>query len=369
LSINPIIRAYQAGDEKGITELLLKVFQNWPPFDLPVSVLDHWKWKYLENPYGSSITVALDGNQIIGCDHSYFQRIKMGNEVYLCGTGADVAVDSTYRSKGIFNQMRKLKTSNTQKIGVKYQLDSTTNPILIKSNIREGFPPFPFEVIDFYKIYDVDHLIRNRPIQNPILLKYGFLSLSLLNEIKNKLYIMASKSKVNFNEIEFKEIQLFPDEMSIFWNNVKEQYNFINEINTNYLNWRYCNINGGKYIIYLAIKNNDILGYIVLRINKINKMEYVGYIIDLITLSNLTNLADRLIGKAIEYFEKEKINIITYVGLRNSQYNKYLRNYNFIGFKPIKFVFKFFPNMETINMLKNSKNTQIQLNAGFLDTI
>ncbi len=268
--------------------------------------------------------------------------------------------------------MRELKFINEQKEGVKYQLDTSTNPILIKQNISRGYPIFSHDVINYYKIKDVDSLIKNRTIKNSFILKYGFIGSKALNSVKKKFDHLYLKNSLedNYLDIKLKKIDLFSEEIHEFWDKIKNQYNFIIEINKDYLNWRYCNFNGGNYTVWLAIKENVILGYIVLRINKYNENQYIGYIIDLLTLPNFMDIADHLINNAVKYFEKEDVDTVTYWGLKNNQYEKYLRKYDFIPrMTPTKLFFKFFADVREVDRINRSLKNQIHLNSGNVDTI
>ena len=44
------IRFYRPGDEKEIVPLLVLGFHGWPHIDLACSPLEHWRWKYIDNP-------------------------------------------------------------------------------------------------------------------------------------------------------------------------------------------------------------------------------------------------------------------------------------------------------------------------------
>ena len=45
------VRPYREGDENNIVTLLDQVFIGLPHFDTKCSLLDHWKWKYVEAHY------------------------------------------------------------------------------------------------------------------------------------------------------------------------------------------------------------------------------------------------------------------------------------------------------------------------------
>jgi hypothetical protein len=49
------VRLYEPGDEEGIIEVLKTSYNEWRDAESP---LDHWKWKYLDNPLGSIFFVV-----------------------------------------------------------------------------------------------------------------------------------------------------------------------------------------------------------------------------------------------------------------------------------------------------------------------
>jgi hypothetical protein len=78
-----VVRPYREGDEEGITELLVHVFEGWPKFDLNCTPIAHWKWKHQENPIGKSVViVAESGEEIVGCLHAISLRMKIGDNIY-----------------------------------------------------------------------------------------------------------------------------------------------------------------------------------------------------------------------------------------------------------------------------------------------
>ena len=103
-------RSYLLGDEVRIVKLLQSVFDGWPRLDLEYSPLDYWRWKFRDNPHGmSSITLAESGDEIVGCHHTMPVRIKIGEEVFLCTSGADLALHPNYRRRGYQKAMPRVK--------------------------------------------------------------------------------------------------------------------------------------------------------------------------------------------------------------------------------------------------------------------
>src|SRR3990170_7090288 len=132
------VRPYRPGEDADIVELLQIAFNGWPKFDLACSSLDHWRWKYLDNPLNGSVTVALMNGRVVGCDHSTFRRIKFGGKVYLCDYGGDTAVHPDSRGKGVHKKMLEVNRKQRIDAGVHFSYFVTGNPILIKSYSKDS---------------------------------------------------------------------------------------------------------------------------------------------------------------------------------------------------------------------------------------
>jgi hypothetical protein len=52
------VRHYHPGDEESIVGLLETTFRRWPNFSLDCEPIDHWKWKYLDNPFKVNSTIV-----------------------------------------------------------------------------------------------------------------------------------------------------------------------------------------------------------------------------------------------------------------------------------------------------------------------
>jgi hypothetical protein len=103
-----IIRPYRHGDEEEINQLLDTVFKGWPHFYLNCSPLDHWRWKFEENPLKKiSIAVSESDDSIIGCAHLTLQNIKIGSKNLLCFQTVDTVVHPDFRRMGLFARARK----------------------------------------------------------------------------------------------------------------------------------------------------------------------------------------------------------------------------------------------------------------------
>lgn len=324
-----IIRLYQPGDEEGIVHLLESVFNGWPHFDLSCSPLEHWRWKYQDNPLKlKAVALCVSDNEIIGCDHGYYVNLKMGKKIRLCQQGADSAIHKDLRGKGVYSRVNAEKNELMYKLNTDCTYWATNVPVLKKMQKNREYPSFPQPVIFMVRIQDVSlHLKMNTNISNPWLKDIGFNIVKMINRARTKL----SSSTIYSKDYSIYQIKKFDNRINTFWDNIKEYYNFIVERNKDYLNWRYCDIRGGNYIVKQIEAEDNILGYSVLRVNRYRKEYPEGYIVDLITLPQRPDIVNILIEDAIKYFNNKSINIIYSWIIKKHPYEGMFNNYAFIN--------------------------------------
>ena len=359
---------YRPGDEEEIVQLLELVFNGWPQFDLNCTPLDHWRWKYLDNPLRLNILYSASfDNKIIGCTHTIPQRVKVGDKIFLSGTGADVAVHPDFRRRGIHNKIVDSKLDFEAKIGIKFHYGISNNPILIKRNMRRGFPLFPHDVSSFIRIYDVDLHLRMIPTKYAWIKKYGYQLLKIYNKLRNALRSYSSSD----HDFHISVILNFDDRINTFWNKIKDNYSLIVERKQNYLNWRYCDPRGGDYTVIQAEKDGHVLGYGVLRINMYRGEYPVGHIVDLLTIPERLDVAGALVEHAVIYFDKKDINTIQCLSIKNHPYERILNRYGFINSrKKLNIFYQYYEGIsENLKQVEKSSENKIHFAIGDYDAI
>jgi hypothetical protein len=321
------IRPYESGDEERIVGLLETVFNGWPSFDLGCGPLDHWRWKYLDNPLQKiAICVAEKGEEIVGCAHNVQQRVKIGGGLHLLPFGADAAVHPEYRKRGLHTRMGELKTEMGRRQGALPHYSVSANPVLIGRNLRRSRPRIAQPVSIFVKIKDVNRHIRMIPPEDSLLKKYGYLTLEKLNRLKNYARPEGRSSR----DIEIRTIKSFDERIDTFWQEVSRSYDFIVERDRSRLNWRYCDHRAGPYLVRQAEEGGRVLGYSVLRVNRSREEYAVGFIVDLLTLEGAPDAAHALLGDAVDYFDRNEVNVVTGLIPKNSPDVKALRRHGFL---------------------------------------
>lgn len=362
------IRPYRSGDEGEIVELLQKVFDDWPHFDLECTSLDHWRWKYQDNPFkGNFIVVGVDNDKIIGFEHSFPINIKVGDRVLLCTYAGDTGVHPDFRVRGVWKNLLKMNTGMRENAGVKYNYLVTRNPILIDQFMRsKDFHLFPWPIANLVRIKDINEQLRAMPVKNAWFIKLGFHVSKLFNQIIN--FRIDSESKLE--DVTISEINIFDDRIDDFWKEVSDHYDFIVERRKNYLNWRYCDKRGGDFIVLQAECGGQVLGYTSLRINNYRKNYAIGYILDLLTLPGRLDVADALVAEAIGFFDRKDINIVNCQMIKGCPYERVLNRYGFLNSRiNIKLFFNPLGEEDILDKLDKITSDKVYISWGDQDAL
>lgn len=362
------VRPYKHGDEEGIVQLLQLSFSGWPRFDLNCTSLDHWKWKYLENPYRDNyIGLGLLKKKIIGVDHAIPSYVKIGDKTHLCSYGADVVVHPEYRRMGVYRRVRDIRQKLAEEAGVILNYHVTSNPIIIKNNIRAGRPYFPKKIISLVRIIDINEHIMNMPVKNSWYLKLGYIMSKKINEIKNSL----KKAAYEDDHLEITTVNEFGEGIASFLNKISNHHNFMVQKSMNYMNWRYCDPRAGNFLVrQIDGENNEILGYCVLSENRTHKGYTIGYVVDMLSLPERLDVADALIKDAVAYFDGKQVNIVSSLMVKNHPYEAvFTRN----GFLDSRFELKLFYRQlrddGVLDEVEKSSPSKIHFSYGDIDSL
>lgn len=346
------IRFYRPGDEKEIVPLLVLGFHGWPHIDLACSPLEHWRWKYIDNPIKRNmIAVAESKDKIVGCLHEFLRTIKIGEDFHLCSISGDLAVHPDFRRMGIWSKMSEFLIRESDKFELKMTHFLSGNPIVIR-RLSKRRPRFPHPVRNLVFIRDIDAHLKAMPIKNSWLTKSGFRVLKLANNWRNALRSLQARAKP---KIDIYEIQKFDDEIDDFWKRISHNYHFIGARTKESLNWRYCDPRAGRFIVRQAEEDGQILGYSVLTINSYRSEYPVGFLVDLLVLQERPEAVEALIGDAVRYFEERDVNIINYLLVKNHPYEAFFRRNGFLDSR-VKFHLLYWSDHLTDDMNKLVKH-------------
>jgi RimJ/RimL family protein N-acetyltransferase len=159
-------------------------------------------------------------------------------------------------------------------------------------------------------------------------------------------------------------VDRFDDRVNTFWGEVENSYKYILEKGSYYLNWRYCAPENKDLIVKLAIEDDAILGYIVMRL-RTDDTEVVGSVIDFISLFDRDDVADAMIKDALVFFEDSGANSVYCPVTRGHRHQGILRNNGFINGSMARsnyLYYKFLSDKIQGNVFKDMKPDEVKLN-------
>lgn len=320
-------RVYEKGDDEQIIDLLETAFDGWPKFDIQCSPLDHWRWKYLDNPIGPvSVFVAEEGGVIVGSSHLMPCLVNIERYSVLGGNGADVCTHPDHRRKGVYNKILDFQEPIVLENDVLFWFGIETNPILIKKNLQDGSDEVIHHKVALYvRIKDVDRHLRVTSLDSPFIKKIGYRIFQKINKL-----ILKDSLRRKISSYEIRKTYHFEEGADILFEKVKSYYRYSIERDSVYLNWRYCDPRGGDYHIWSAFHESQLLGFVVSRINKYQENYPVGHILDLIFEPTRIDVADALLKTALSDLDEKEVNIVYYLGITDNPLDTLVKRNGFV---------------------------------------
>ncbi len=225
-----------------------------------------------------------------------------------------------YQRQGILNAMANIGTQYRVEHG--FDLDHGTStpqrfPVYQKLKITHKHivvcqPPLMVKVINWGQVLKERFRIP------------AFLG-NLLGYICERL--ITRTTSLPYINIQVERISAFSEDIDEFWLKASRLKDIIFVRDRKYLNWRYVEKPGNEYVIFQARRQQEIVGFIVLKLEK--KDEKRGFIVDLLTLPDEDSVAKVLITRAVEYCREEDAALLLCLIFRDTMYYRVLRKLGF----------------------------------------
>lgn len=316
--LNNKISKYTAGDHTALLSLRRNIETGGPRH------LDeeHWNWQFWNNPYNPDkspeVWIFKDNDQILGTQASIPVSLRAGDRYLRCAWAVDALVDQSFRNKGIGALLLRKLTSSVD-IGLAL---GPTN-IAYRMFKRGGWTDMGC-IPMFIKIISVRPWIKKRirfPVVSDVI--SGLLSIVL----KFRDFQLTREAKKFHANVE--QIDHFNEGFDDFWERVSGNFSIISKRDRKYLNWRYAFQPGMSYTILKAERQDEILGYIVLRTDydntRYDTTTKIGYIVDFLAAPEQIT---PIIMAAINYFKKEKVATIV-CNILNKQIEEIMKKFGF----------------------------------------
>jgi len=319
------VRDYREGDEEGIFELWKAVYPE-RKYDRD-RWMRWWHWLYKENPAGAGwMSLADHEGRIVGQQAAVPMVMNIGAEVATCFQSIDAMNHPAYRGQGVYKAVNMALFSRTAEDGV---------PIGY-SFANEASHPIAVTRVPYFDVSRISNTVKpfnwgntlKMGISNKFLLK----SLAVGGNIAGKTFCRTKRAPV-VEGLTISQVSRFDERINEFWDSVSSQYAIMVVRNKDYLNWRYVAVPDIDYTIYIAEKEGEINGYLVLRCMEMEQAT-AGVIFDILVQSE--EIAQWLLSKATEHCKQEAVDLIYGSMLANKTLLKAFKRNGFISMPFVK---------------------------------
>lgn len=335
-------REYQPGDEKQIVPLLVEAFDDWQTLSNP---MEYWKWKYQDYPKGPTfVAVAEIDEKIVGTDHAIPIQLKENQQTIPSLYGLDGMTHIDYRKRGINSGLREFKNEYLQKEKITINYAYTDNQILIDYHTRQNHGIFPYKYKQLLRINDIKKHLEAKNTKNPHLKRVYY-------QIKNTINKRTPENTTQ--KITTKTINKFDNRIDDFLQHEAEKYEFIPIKDREFLNWRYTDPRAGDYVIIQAEEQDQIKGYIVVKIIERTQGYPEGFIIEL-TSTQEKQVISTLTTTALQYLD-QKTNAVRALSIQDHPMDTILREHGFVDTRKNPYIYYYGPTNHRIE--DNIKDT------------
>jgi hypothetical protein len=287
--MNLIYRLCHEGDEKKLAIFNQEACGN-------SSSPEFWRWKYFENPAGPAIvTLAVDGERIVGRVGEIPVRIKIGEREVLATHGVDTDILEEYRKGTTFFQMACLASERSKAYGVSFNFG-----FAVKLTYEISIESLGFHraagVRKYVKILDPTPFLRKA-------LRIPLIPGSMEKGIRG---VIAWRNKRRAGKpAGISELRSFDERFDRLWEEaVKAEVMVVR--NSTYLNWRYTRCPATEYKILAAENKGRVEGFLILQLIRRAGILY-GYIVDMLAAKGKENSLNDLFPSAIDYFYQQGV--------------------------------------------------------------
>jgi hypothetical protein len=175
------------------------------------------------------------------------------------------------------------------------------------------------------KFIEIDHLYQ---IKRLLVLRPLVMCANAIWRVFSSV-LWSNGSSQRKTSVEIEPVERFGPELDQFWERIYGSYEIIPKRSSDYLNWRYLDHPGNNYFNFVAKRDGQICGYLVLRAVKLRSGEG-GRIVDILSGREDQQAFGAMVSFAIDFFKKRGAKEIQALESRCPALKKIFRR---LGFK------------------------------------
>lgn len=251
------VRNYKPGDEEAILRLLERAFV-WPASEVEVSRMDHWKWKYLDNPMGLLfIGLVEDAGELVCHSAALPFMIMIGGKSYRGVEGSDVCRNKDRADEEMILNAIRSKYAVIDRNGIDFCFSFPVQDMYYNLLRKFDYIDTGLETERFVLVLQPEKFFA--AVGEGSLKKIAYRLLTTGKENTRRSAIEAS------SEIRVEDADDFGPDIEQLFLSAAGQFDIIIVRSRERMNWRYADRRGGRYHIRVARKGGKLAGYAVLK--------------------------------------------------------------------------------------------------------
>ena len=296
--------------------------------------LEVWNWEYRDiHPGKSVLTVAKDGDKIVGTLGMIPIYLNIHGKKYLSAKSESKLIDINYRGKQLSPKLHDQSVKMGINNGISFIWGNTSFLKAIRKSKYQIYPDLMKWAVLPIKIETTKLAIESQKTSKmksalfSVVIPLGCVYSSIRRFIKKNGF----KNKANY---ELLKKTKSGNDVEMFFERLRRKYPTLIHIDQDetYINWRMYNNPRKKRITYFVYLKDSLVGYVYLTIYK-NILEITDF-----TFEN-QEVGHFLLKNIMNYINQNRIGFVKYYGNAKNQLNqevfKILRFYGFISIKRV----------------------------------
>jgi hypothetical protein len=295
-----------------------------------------WNWQYLRGPEGKAfLYIVCEGERVIGHLADHPRQFFMYGKSVPGAFHLELMVHPDYWRKGIFNEMEQYSIQRMKHEKKWFMTACTVRKESVNGLKKVGWKTVAKLPVMVYPMHFQGIVNRYLPVPSLSFLFGGVLKFFY------SLFIRRKKTKVD-KKIEVEALTQLDHRYDSFWNKAASLFPVMGARDRTFMDWRYLQHPTRRYLLYRAMKEGEMKGYIVLR-----KVDLLSFnclvIVDLLALDEA--ILPVLVERGVECGKRHGVDLLGMILPKEHSYYKILRQRGFLSSFKV-FFFMIYPHSE-----------------------